>query len=772
MVQVRPTEAPAAHCPHCGVPVDGAVDRFCCAGCETAAAIISGAGLDAWYDERDRPAPRPSAPRNDYRALPVEPVADGLSCRLSIDGLRCASCVWLVEGVLQRTEGVHRATVSYASGRAQIVFDPDLVSIETLGGRIAGLGYVPRPIDGPSTADREWTVRLGVAAFCAANVMLLSASIYTGWFEGMAERYQALFRWSQLALATPVALYAASGFFTSAWRALRRGVLHMDLPISLAVAVLYGHGVVATLHHADGYLDTLVMLVTLLLVGRLLEARGRRSASAAAASIAATLPTVARRWTATHVETVAVEDLQLGDLIEVGVGEEVAADGTVESGHAEVRQALLTGESEPVARGPGDRVVAGADVVDGALRVRVERTGADTLGRRMAQDVMASVDRGLPVTPADRLAPWFTALTLVVAVATGVGTGWVWGLDTALERTVAVLVVACPCALGLSWPIAVTHGLSALARRGLILRDGASLLRLADVDHVALDKTGTLSEGAPQVVEADDRTLRIAAGLECASHHPMAVAIRNAAVERGLRLPRAEDIRETVGVGVTGRIDGQSFALRSGGPGAVVLEREGHIEGRIRVADQRRTDAARVIQQLGAGKDLTLLTGDHVEVARRMTQDLSNIEVRAGLSPTEKAVFIADQQAAGHVVLFVGDGLNDGPALVQADVGLAMRGGAAASVLAADGVVVDDALAPVRWALLAGRVVRRVVHGNLVRSVLYNVVAVGFAAAGVIDPLVAALLMPLSSLLVIAGGASVEGKLRRAASKEDAWTSL
>jgi len=768
MVKARDGSAvpEAASCPHCGVAVDGSVDRYCCAGCETAAAIISGAGLDDYYARRDQPAPRPAPHRGDYRALPLEEVDGGLSCRMVVDGLRCASCVWLVEGVLERTEGVSRASVSYATGRAQVVFDPEIVSIETIGARIAGLGYSPRAVEGPSTADREWTVQLGVAAFCAANVMLLSASVYTGWFEGMEARYLALFRWAQLALATPVALYAASGFFSSAWRALKQGGLHMDLPISIAVAALYGHGIYATMNRQDGYLDTLVMLVTLLLVGRMLEARGRRSAATAAASIAATLPTEARRMRDGQVETVPVGWLAVGDRVEVGLAEEVPADGIVVAGEALVRQALLTGESEPVRRGVGQRVVAGAEVVDGAISVQVEQTGDATLGQRMAQEVMTSVDRGLPVTPADRIAPWFTGATLLVALLTAVGTTLSLGAGAGLERAVAVLVVACPCALGLSWPIAVSHGLSALARRGLVLRDGASLLRLAEVDLVALDKTGTVTGGVPRVVDADDEVLRIAAGLERASHHPIATAIREAAIERGIRLPMATDLRETVGVGVEGRLDDVRYALRAGEPGTVELMRtDGERLGRIRLADTGRDDAPRVLRQIRADHDgdvpVILLTGDHEAVARRIAEPLGAVEVHAQLTPPDKAAFLAARQAEGRTVLFVGDGLNDGPALVRSDVGLAMRGGAAASVLAADGVVVDDALAPVRWALLAGRVVRRVVRGNMTRSVVYNVVAVGFAAFGYVDPLVAAVLMPLSSLLVIAGGVSVEGRLRR-----------
>ncbi|MEQ1564807.1 MAG: heavy metal translocating P-type ATPase metal-binding domain-containing protein, partial [Myxococcota bacterium] len=556
---MAPTSA-VARCPHCGVAVEAPADTYCCHGCELAASIIEGAGLGSYYANREAPAPRPEEARADWSAVPVERGADGAaSCRLAIDGLQCASCVWVVENVLQRTPGVTRAQVSYATGRAVLEFDEGQTSLAALGARISALGYRPRPVDAPSTGDRDLLTRLGVSAFCAANVMLLAASVYTGWFDGMDERYAALFRWAQLALATPVALWAAEPFYRSAWTALKAGVIHMDLPIGVAVAALYLHGLVGTLYGVDGYLDSLAMLVTLLLAGRVVEARGRRHAAAAASAIAAGLPSSARRVEADAVRSVPVTELRAGDVIEVGLGEEVAADGVVVRGQASVGMAMLTGESEPVRLVAGDWVVAGAPVVEGALAVRVERVGEHTLGRRMAAEVLASVDRPLLPTPADRLAPGFTVFALAAATGTFAAWTWIGGVGVGVERMAAVLVVACPCALGLSWPVAVSAGLGALARRGVVLRSGDTLQRLAEVDQVALDKTGTVTAGAPVVVSADDHVLRIAAGLERASAHPVASAIRRAAIDRGIPLPVATELHEQPGVGVSGVVDGVAW---------------------------------------------------------------------------------------------------------------------------------------------------------------------------------------------------------------------
>jgi Cu2+-exporting ATPase len=754
--------APAVHparCPHCGVQVEADHDEFCCHGCELAASLIEQAGLGRYYEIREAPAPRPEAARLDWSGVPLERGPDGtVSCRLALDGLQCASCVWVVENVLQRTEGVRSAQVSYATGRALLSWDEQKTSLQALGARIAALGYRPRPVDAAPTADRDLLVRLGVAAFCAANVMMLAVTVYTGWFDGMDARYATLFRWAQLALTTPVALWSAVPFYRSAWAGLRAGVIHMDLPIALAVAALYVHGLVGTPLGVEGYLDSLSMLVTLLLAGRVLEVRGRRQAAAAASAIAAGLPSTARRVTEEGVQTVPVSELQPGDLVEVGLGEEVPADGTVAWGSASVGLSLLTGESEPVRIGPGELVVAGAPVVDGAVAVRVVRVGERTLGRRMAAEVLASVDRPVAPTPADQLAPLFTAFSLAAAALTLIGWTSIGGVGVGIERMAAVLVVACPCALGLSWPLAVSAGLHALARRGVLLRSGDALQRLVGLDIIALDKTGTVTGGVPVVVSADDEVLRLAAGLERASSHPIAAAIRQAAALRGLALPIATELHEEPGLGVSGVIGGQRWTLRAGGPGEVWLRGE-QLAGRIELRDVRRPDAPSVIEALRARGRVVMLTGDHPEVAEPLARSLGLQEHHARMSPQDKAHWIAQQQLQGRRVLFVGDGLNDGPALVQADLGLAMQHGAPSSVLAADGIVFGEGLGPVLAALKVAEVVQATVRANLLRSVLYNVSAVGLAALGFVDPLVAALLMPASSLLVLWGALAVERRL-------------
>lgn len=748
-----------APCPHCGAAVEGG--GFCCEGCEMAAAILRGAGLERYYAERTTPAPRPGASRVDWSAVAVEERPGGRAgVTLAIDGLDCAACVWVVERVLQGVDGVDEVTVSHATGRTTLQWDPAKVDLATLTGKVERLGWRPRPLLAEPERDRSLLLRLGVAAFAAMNVMLLSASLYAGWFGGMNEAYATLFRHVSLVLATPVALWCAWPFYKGALAGLEARVLHMDLPVSLGVGVMYLHGLWGTWTGHETYLDSLTMLVALLLGGRVLEQGGRRRAQEAAAALGARAPARARRRGRDGVEEVATVELAPGDVVEVVGGLEVPVDGVVVDGEGDVRMALVTGESEPVRVGPGDRVVAGAMLIRGHLGVRAERVGADSLLERMAKELVLAAGR--PATPelTDRIAPYFTGVTLLLAGAALVGWGLTRGLDTGMAVMVAVLVVACPCALALASPLAVAAGLGAAARRGLLVRSGDGLRRIAGIDTVVLDKTGTMTGGEPAVVEVDDATLRIAAGLERASAHPIARAILAEARARGIAIPRGESLVETPGVGVEGVVDGVRWRIGAGAPGEVRVEGPDGRGGSLRLRDVPRVDAARAVAGLRErGLRVVMLTGDTEAVAARVAAHCGVTEVVAAQGPEAKSAWVRAEQAKGHRVMFVGDGLNDGPALAAADVGVAMGGGVASSVLVADAVVAREGLGPVVAGVDAARAARAAVRANVRRSLAYNLLAVSGALAGLVNPLVAAVLMPISSALVIAGAARVERSL-------------
>lgn len=751
-----PEEGAIARCPHCEAPVEGTEDTFCCHGCETAYHLLQDVGLEEWYAKRELPGARPEGTQHAWSAVPVLQTEDGSSTTLAIDGLRCTSCTWVVERLLERTEGVEQVQVSYATGRATITWDPDVIDLERLANRIASVGYAPRPVEVAAGPDPLFA-NLGVAVFGTANLMLLTAGLYASWMDGMEPRFQVLFRWLALALATPIATYSAEPFWRGAWAGVRERHIGMDVPIALAVAVLWIHGIVQTLRGGEAYLDSLGMLVTLLLVGRILESRGRRNTADAASAIAAHLPQIARRRTADGVEDVAPDLLQPGDLLELGPGTEIAADATLTEGALEVQTSMLTGETVPRTMAVGDSLLAGTVVLEGVGAARVVRAGENTTAMKMADAVRDAIDRPAVDNPANELAPTFTAATIGVAAVAGLGWAWAVSVTQGIEVAVAVLVVACPCALGLSVPLSVSAGLGALARRGVLLRDGDALLRLDEVEAVALDKTGTVTFGEPSVLEASDDILRVASGLERASGHPIARAITREAVRRRIPLPLPANLKETVGVGVEGDLDGHHYALRSGGVGKVDLLRDGDPFGTIRLGDQARVDAREAIANLqAAGLSVTVLSGDVSEATERMSEQVGVDGFHGNLLPPEKADWIDEHGK----VLFVGDGLNDGPALGAAHVGLAMRTGIGSSLGVADGIVAQDGLAPLVAAVRGARATREAIRISLRRSLIYNVLAVTAAAAGLINPLIAAILMPISSGLVIHGSGRVERKLQ------------
>ncbi len=722
--------------------------------------LLNDSGLARYYAERRTPAPRPGAAVAVALSLSVTEGGSASELRFHIDGLTCASCVWVAETLLGRVPGVDSAFVSYGSGNATVRFQPGSTEVAAVIAPLHTVGWNVRPIGAAPVTDRSWLVRAGFSFFAAMNIMLISASVYVGWADGMAESWSTLFRWWTLILATPVATWAALPFYRTAWAGLRAGRLHVDVPVSIGVLVMYAHGAWSALSQGDGYLDSMAMLVALLLGARALEQGGRRQAAEAARSLGALAPRTARQLLGDRVVEVDVARLAPGDRVIVARGAEVPVDGSVVEGEGLVQMALLTGESEPRSIRVGSEVVAGAVVTDGNLVVTVVATGDDTLLARMARRLAEALDRPVAPTLADRVAPAFTAGTLLVAGASALGWGLASGPDAALSATIAVLVVACPCALALASPLSTAAALGASARGGLLIRSGQVLSAMAGVTTVVFDKTGTLTEGVPAVVGGEDAVLRIAAGLERQSRHPIAQAVLDEAARRGIALPTPRAVVERPGVGLVGEIDGVRYTLGRGPAGTVRLSTMEGTLGLVRLADRVRPDARTTIAALrAAGLDVRLWSGDHPDVVSRIAAELGIPDARGGMSPEDKADALARLRGAGARVLFVGDGLNDGPALAAADVGVAMGAGAAATVQVADAVQVGDGLAPIAQGLLLARAARDTIARSSRRSLLYNAAAVSIAAAGLINPLVAALLMPLSSSIVI-GAALALGRKR------------
>lgn len=800
--------APATACAHCGLSVpEGFIEaasptQFCCAGCRTAYAIIREHGLDQYYGFSERKASPVRASGRSYeefdheafRALHVSTTREGLSrTELLLEGVHCASCVWLVERVPLLLPGVARAELNVGRSLAAIEWDDGQVQLSAIAQALASLGYPPHPYLGVRRdevrrrEDRSALVRIGVAGAIAINVMLAAVAMYSGVLsDGIEAEYERFFRWVSLALTVPAIAGPGRVFFAGAWAAWRTRTLHLDLPIAIALAAGMARGTVNTFtDRGPVYFDGVTILIFLLLVGRYLQQRGTRAATDASELLYSLTPHGARVVDEQGlVREVPAAALVPGMLLDVRAGDTIAADGVVTEGRSAIDVSLLTGESRPVTATAGCRVYAGTLNVSAPLRVRVERAGEESRVARLLRQVEESSRRRAPVVVlANRLAGWFVAVVLLLAAVT-----WLTGFGSdpsgALDRAIALLVVTCPCALAMATPLAVTVATGRAARRGLFIKGGDAIESLSRPSTLVLDKTGTVTEARLSLVRwaAADWVKPLVLALEQESTHPLADGFRRGLVATGLpeslpAPPVVQASEHVVGAGIRGTVDGRevvigspSFvrqALRDDVPDEWRLEDSGvdatatpvwvAVDGiavaRAWLGDPIRADAEASIRALrAAGWEVRLLSGDATPVVRAVgaALGLPAAACRGEASPEDKLREVETLRRSGHVVM-VGDGVNDAAAIAAATVGIGVHGGAEASLATADIYLTTPGLAPLVELTRGARDTMRVIRRNIAFSLLYNVAGATLAITGVISPLVAAVMMPLSSLTVVLG---------------------
>ncbi|MDH5822233.1 heavy metal translocating P-type ATPase [Luteimonas sp. RD2P54] len=778
--------AEAAGCHHCGQALpaapaecmlDGRRQRFCCEGCAAAAQWIGEARLGDYYRLRTAPAERidPDADfslwdRDEVQAAHAREVPGGREITLLTDGMRCAACAWLIDRALAREPGVLEAGANAVTGRIRIAWDPARTALSAPLRRLAALGYRPYLATGEAR-ERERRrqrnrdlLRIGVAGLGAMQAMMLAEALYLDFSSSMPLPTRDFFRWVTFLVSTPVVFFAGWPFLAGAWRELSQRRLGMDVLIAGSTLLAWGASVVETLRGgAHVWYDAAVMFVFLLLVARLLEQRARARASAQVDALARARPAFAVRERAGGGrETVALAALGPNDIACVAVGGVVPADGVLLD-PASFEEALLTGEWTPVSRQPGERVYAGTLCRDRPARLRITDTGSGTRLSQLTRLVEAAQDQRPPLALAgERIAHHFVLGLLLAALV--VYLGWrVHDPARALEVTLALLVISCPCALTLAVPAALATANGALARLGVLVLGERALERLAAATDLVFDKTGTLSDGRPVLVAVEpvaelDRAsvLAIAAALERDSGHPLARAF--AAVPQRLH---ASGVRAVAGQGVEGSVDGARWrlgraAFASGGDGAgedggeLWLGDGSRAVARFRTGEAARDDAAAAVAQLqGLGLEVHLSSGDAEAPVAAFARALGIARVHARQSPEDKLAYARDLQRHGRVVAMVGDGLNDAPVLAGADVSLAVAEGAPLAQQSADLVLTGRSLARVPQAVAVARRTRRVIRQNLGWAAGYNVVALPLAAAGLVTPWLAALGMALSSLLVV-----------------------
>lgn len=689
---------------------------------------------------------------------------------LAVPGMHCAGCMGKVERALAALGGVASARTNLTARTVEVVHEAQ-VGLPALVAALGAIGFEAQLREAeaaPVSAVRPLLAPLGVAAFACMNVMLLSVSVWSG-AEGSTRQ---LFHWISALIAVPAIVYAGRPFFASALKVLRHGKTNMDVPISIGVVIATALSFYETLTGgAEAWFDGVLMLLMFLLAGRVLDAmmrdRARSGVDALLRQAASGAMVIAADGQARWVEAKA---LHPGMVMRVAAGERLAADGEVVRGTTRFDQSLLTGESAPVQAGPGAQVHAGTLNADAPVDVRVSAAGQDTALAEIARLMdVAGQSRSRYVRIADRASRLYAPAVHTLAALTFAG--WMLagaGVYHALVVAIAVLIITCPCALGLAVPVAQVVAAGALMKRGVLVKDGSALERMAAVDRLLLDKTGTLTVGRPVPDEAaldvlPDAEAAVALALASHSRHPLSLGLARALAQRGVRAAVLEDVSEVPGKGVTARWNGIAVALGrplSAYGMATALRVEGGPVRVIPFADALRPDTDAALAQLAAmGVQASILSGDAVPAVATVAR-ATGLTAQAAASPAEKQAAIERLMDSGRTVLMAGDGLNDGPALAAANASIAPGSASDVGRQAADMVFTGESLLAIPRAITVARKTMRVVRQNFALAIGYNLLAVPLAMAGQVTPLIAAIAMSTSSLVVVANSLRLAGAAR------------
>jgi Cu2+-exporting ATPase len=784
--------------------------EFCCFGCQSVCQTIYASGLESFYQktpEGEGLAPPPDIPAElasfdseEVQSEYIEAEGEVRTINLLVEGIHCAACIWLIEHTLQKQTGVVAADGNLTAKRLRLKWDNHKTKLSDLLKVLAQVGYKAVPFD-PETAEgalakrhRGLLYRMAFAGFAMMNLMWVSIALYSGANEG---EFRNWFHWIGFIIATPTLLYSGYPFLKNAIIGLKSRYLTMDLPIAIGASVTYAYSCYITFNGSlvgEVYFDTVVNFLFVILVGRYLEAISKKEALSATRRLLELQPNLATVITSEGPKVVPVRSVNVGDHILVKPGEKVPVDGSIIEGKSAVDESMLTGETLPIVKQVGDSVVAGSINGEGAFTVKAEQILRNTaLAKIIALMEEAQASKAPIQSIADRIVPWFVLITLSLATLTF----FIWsqhGFELALLAATSVLIITCPCAFGLATPMSVAVATGVGAGRGVLVKQGAALETLSKVTHFVFDKTGTLTHGQLQVVSIDvendiscESLLTYAASVEQYSEHGVAEAICSAAEEKELSvLQQVSDFQSFPGEGVKGTIDNQTvmvgtqaWLMQQGITGfenwaSIVEDKETQgiscvfvvidkqLKGVLGLADQLReaaTDVILFLQQQDI--DITVLSGDKLNVVKAITRQLGDIHYRAQVLPKDKADVVKQLQQEGHIVAMIGDGVNDSPALIQADIGIAMASGTDVSIESADIVLSQHDFSKVIEArVLAGKTLRTIKQ-NIVLSISYNIIMVPMAMMALVSPIVAAITMPISSLLVIGNAARIRRLFKR-----------
>ena len=799
-------------CFHCGLPVyesgkvtgdvKGNSKVFCCEGCKTVSIAICEAGLEGFYNRLPEDihltVPSETAAQadiydiNEVQSEFADTNSDIREVTLLIEGIHCAACVWLIENILEKADGVREARVNLAAKKLRVRWGNNAIKLSEIIKRVGSVGYSAVPfspdaaIEEAESSRRSSLFRIGFAGFVAMNMMWISIALWTGAAEG---EYRDFFRQTGMALALFTLTYSGYPFFRNSFFGLKGFYLTMDLPIAIGSLATFLYSAYITLvapESGDVYFDTVVALIFIILIGRHLETSSRAMAIDATGRLMQLQPKVATIIRDGIESTVHVKTVKEGETILVRPGERIALDAEVIEGKSNVDESIITGESKMVEKTIGSFLAAGTMNENGFLSGRVTHSLADGALSKMAKLVDQAQSTKAPTQAiAEKVVPWFIAATLSISAVTF----FFWygtGLEKALLTAVSVLIITCPCALGLATPMAVTAGMSLGSRVGALVKNGASIEALATADRFVFDKTGVLTEGKRSVIDiitfngfSKDELLSVSASVESHSEHNIAKAIVFAAETKNVPIVRSGliDFLATPGAGVVATLGENKIVIGSRqmiemdgvssegidlkeyyakGQTVVFCAIGGKLAGLFVVGDQLRDGAPEVIDFLRKERSkISVFTGDVREVAEYVAKSLNlfgsdDITIKSEMKPEDKYDEVERyQKEAKETVVMIGDGVNDAPALAKADIGIAISSGADVSVQSADIILTGGSLYKLIKAIKLSRITTKIIRQNIAISLVYNVVLVPMAVMGLLTPVFAAIVMPLSSLTVV-----------------------
>lgn len=800
-------------CYHCGLPVPAQTDlsviindqaqAMCCAGCQAVAQAIVDNGLTDFYTYRTTNSPTGQVLIPEF--LQQTTVYDNPAIQkrfvrqeegtlrevsLILEGITCAACVWLNERHLRTLTGIVDVQVNYTTHRARVRWDNQQIQLSSILQAISQIGYLAHPYDPAKQQavlekERRYRLRqIGVAGVLGMQIMMFSIALYAGMFSGIEKQYKLLFYWINLIFIIPILLYSAQDFFTSAWRDIKHRQAGMDVPISLGIGLAFIGSLWTTLSGGEGhvYYDSIAMFVFFVLTARYFELIARQRSAQASENLVHLVPTMATRLQTMPLglqeELVLVAELEMGDKVLVRPGDNIPVDGTIIIGASTVDESLLTGESFPVTKIPGQTVIAGTVNIDSPLQIQVDKIGAETV----LSHILRLLERAQTEKPhltqlADRVASWFVFGVLLLAV--GVAIYW-WLSEPSrwLEITLSVLVVTCPCALSLATPAAITAATGTLTRFGLLITRGHALETFAQATHFIFDKTGTLTQGQLKLLEIQtfahlnsSQCLAHAIALECHSEHPIASALLQA--HHNVTDVVANYATNYSGAGLEGEIGNRFYyigtpafitektqltltatqqnTLQQSENTIVILADAQTIYAAFILGDDIRQGATELVTALKQqGKKVLLFSGDQATAVQRVAKTVGIEQYEFALSPEDKLNKVKELQQQGAIVAMLGDGVNDAPVLAQAQISIAMGSGTQIARANADMILLTEQLSNILIGLETAQKTLTIIKQNMLWAIAYNLIALPAAAMGWVTPWLAAIGMSTSSLLVVA----------------------